>query len=361
MDRVIVYPGQIPLETDVLNQAKYAMMGLGYLARALVGPGPIANGLIVSQTASPSLSVLIGDGSLYQQLVIDQTAFSSIPADTSGVVVKQGINTQSVTLGPVTLPSGSNRQICIVQAKLVEQDTDSVVLPYYNSANPNVALNGPGGAGTSQARTRQVALQFSLKYGVATTGTPSRPSLDAGAVGLAEFELRNTTTGISLAAQSATNAQILQYGNAGDPRVLGPYASLSNPNVFAATQLFQGNVVVSGAASSPTPGAGLNGFPILSQFDDNVASSGSFKIPIPNGTGVQYVYVKWGSFTSLSGGASQAVTFSPAFPNNAWALALTPVSASTTAASAWYDSLNGTGFNGRCTIATTVRYIAIGN
>lgn len=361
MDRVIVYPGQIPLETDILNQAKNTMLGLGYLAQTVVGSNPIVNGLDVSQAGSPGLSVLINAGSMYAFQVIDQTAYSSVPSDVSGGTVKQGILNQSLTLGPVTLPGGSNKQICIVQAKIVEQDTDNVVLPYYNSANPNVALNGSGGNGVAQPRTRQVALQLSFKYGTATTGTPTRPSLDANAVGLAEFELRSTTTQITAAAQSSTNAQILQYGAGADPRMKGPFASLPGNNVFAGTQIFQSNVVISGAASSPTPGAGVNGFPILSQFDDNVAAAGSFKIPIPNGAGVQYVYVKWGGITALAGGAATPVTFSPAFPTAVWALVVSPSVALATTHSAWWDNATVNGFNMRASAAVATRFIAIGN
>lgn len=362
MDRVIVYPGQIPLETDILNHAKNAMMGLGYLSQAAVGVGPVIQGLGVNQTTVAGLSVFIAAGSMYAQQVIDQTAYSSVASDTGGIVVKQGINDRTVTLGPVTLPSGSNKQICVVQAKIVELDTDSVVLPYYNSANPNVALNGPGGAGTSQPRTRKVALQFNFLYGTPTTGTPAAPSLDPGGMALAQFELRSGTTEIKFGTQSASLAAIKLYdGYPVDPRVYPPYASLSSANVFAATQIFQSNVVISGAASSPTPGAGVNGFPILSQFDDNVAAAGSFKIPIPNGAGVQYVYVKWGSITALAGGAATPVTFSPAFPTAVWALVVSPSVASATTHSAWWDNATVNGFNMRASAAVATRFIAIGN
>ena len=359
MDRVIVYPGQVPLETDLLNLSKNTMMGLGYLAQATVGVGPVIQGLGVSSTTSPGLSVFINAGSMYIQQIIDQTAYSSIAADTTGIVVKQGINDRTITLGPVTLPTGSNKQICVVQAKLVESDTDAVVLPYYNSANPNVALNGSGGNGVAQPRTRKVGLQFNFLYGTPTTGTPAAPSLDPGGMALAQFELRSGTTQINFGIQSATLAAIKLYaGYSNDPRVYPPYASLSSANVFAATQVFQSNVVVSGALSSPTPGAGVNGFPILSQFLDNAASSGSVKIPMPDGS---YIYIKWGGATANNGTAAFGVSFSPAFPNNAWALAVSPSVASTTPPTAWWDSLTVNGFNLRASSVVACRYIAIGD
>ena len=37
MDRVIVYPGQIPLETDILQGQKNSMIGLAKLAEIILG------------------------------------------------------------------------------------------------------------------------------------------------------------------------------------------------------------------------------------------------------------------------------------------------------------------------------------
>ena len=37
MDRNIVYPGSIPLDTDLLTVNRNAMIGIGFLAQAVLG------------------------------------------------------------------------------------------------------------------------------------------------------------------------------------------------------------------------------------------------------------------------------------------------------------------------------------
>jgi hypothetical protein len=45
MDRQIIYPGAIPLETDLLNTNRNAMIGLSKLAAAILGTSAFLNGL----------------------------------------------------------------------------------------------------------------------------------------------------------------------------------------------------------------------------------------------------------------------------------------------------------------------------
>lgn len=68
-----------------------------------------------------------------------------------------------------------------------------------------------------------------------------------------------------------------------------------------------------------------------------------------------------GTFTaSATPGAAQSVTFPLGF-TTVHELVITPVNASATTSSAWFDSLTGSGFNGRCNIASLVcHYIAKG-
>ena len=40
MDRNIVYPSSIPLDTDLLSINRNMMIGLGFLAQAVLGAGP---------------------------------------------------------------------------------------------------------------------------------------------------------------------------------------------------------------------------------------------------------------------------------------------------------------------------------
>ena len=49
MDRNIVYPGSIPLDTDLLATNRNAMVALGALMRAVLGPAPVIDGLTGDQ------------------------------------------------------------------------------------------------------------------------------------------------------------------------------------------------------------------------------------------------------------------------------------------------------------------------
>ncbi len=53
MDRQIVYPGAIPLETDLLNTNKYTMIGLAKLAAAVMGTSTYVRVWPVPQAALP--------------------------------------------------------------------------------------------------------------------------------------------------------------------------------------------------------------------------------------------------------------------------------------------------------------------
>ncbi len=60
MDRILVYPGSIPLDTDLLNTNRNGMIALGYLAQAVLGTGTVVDGLVCSPTIPASLSVTVG-------------------------------------------------------------------------------------------------------------------------------------------------------------------------------------------------------------------------------------------------------------------------------------------------------------
>lgn len=95
------------------------------------------------------------------------------------------------------------------------------------------------------------------------------------------------------------------------------------------------------------------------QYDSNfqavLAASGYQKMP----SGRIEVH---GTYTAhATPGAPVAVTF-PLGMTNCRNVEITPVSASPTAASAWFDTPTGSGFNGRCSIASLVcHYRAIGD
>ncbi len=92
MDRNIVYPGSIPLDTDILSTNRNAMIGLGALAAATLGNNVVADGLVCTPTAPASLAVVVGPGSITQLSPLDATAYGSLAADVTDQIVKMGIN-----------------------------------------------------------------------------------------------------------------------------------------------------------------------------------------------------------------------------------------------------------------------------
>lgn len=185
MDRNIVYPGSIPLDTDMLSVNRNVMVALGYLAQAVLGGGTVVDGLTCLPTSPASMSVTVAPGSITQMLVLDAVSYGSLPADSTDPLLKMGVNTGPTTFGLVA-PAASGQAVnYLIEAALQESDTSPVVLPYYNAANPAQPYSGPNNAGTAQntQRTQRVALQ--LKPGAAAnTGSQTTPPVDNGWVGL---------------------------------------------------------------------------------------------------------------------------------------------------------------------------------
>lgn len=185
MDRGIVYPGQIPLDTDILNTNQRTMIALGYALQALLGTGTVVDGLACIPTTPASLSVIVGPGSITSLENIEATTYGSLPSDTTDPLMKMGINTTSTTF-PVTAPGTSGQSInYLIEATFEEEDTTPVVLPYYNSSLPSQPYSGPANSGGAQNTTRKQLVELQLKNGAAAnTGTQTTPAVDAGWVGL---------------------------------------------------------------------------------------------------------------------------------------------------------------------------------
>jgi len=185
MDRILVYPGSIPLDSDLLNTNRDCMVALGFLAQAILGTGPVVDGLECVPTAPASLTVRVGAGSLTQLSVVDTLAFGSLSANSADPLVKQGINlaTTSFTLtAPTTSGQATNY---LIQAALLESDTDPIVLPYYNAASPAQPYSGPDNSGLAQNTRRVQRVQLQLKAGApAAAGSQATPPVDNGWVGL---------------------------------------------------------------------------------------------------------------------------------------------------------------------------------
>ena len=108
MDRILVYPGSIPLDTDILNTNRNSMLALGYLARAILGSSTVVDGLACSPTTPASMTVTVGPGSITQPSVVDTYAYGSLPADITDLV-KLGINLTATSFTFVA-PTTSGRR-----------------------------------------------------------------------------------------------------------------------------------------------------------------------------------------------------------------------------------------------------------
>ncbi len=264
MDRNLVYPGSIPLDTDLLAINRNTMIGLGFLAQAVLGNGPVVDGLACSPTVPASLTVNVGPGSITQIAVVDPAAFGSLPANASDPLVKMGINLEPVSF-TLTAPNTSGQSTnFLIEATFSESDQNPIVLPYYNAANPAQPFTGPANNGAAQNTQRVQRVQLQLKAGTpANTGSQTTPPVDSGWVGLYIITVNFGQTAI-------TAANITQISTA-------PFLNWKLPLM------------------SPGFGAGVQTFP----------SSANFTVP----PGVTRVEVElWGggsgSFASTSSAAS---------------------------------------------------------
>ncbi len=263
MDRPIVQAGAIPLETDILSGAKFAMVGLGNLIQSVLGTGTLADGLVCSATTVPSLAVTVSPGAIYAQQNVDGTAYSSLPADTTHQVMKQGLLNDAVTLATPAPATAGQSVVYLIQAAYADQDALPVVQPYYNASNPAIAWSGPANSGTAQNTVRRGVCVVSAKTGVpAATGSQATPAPDAGYVGLYAVTVANaqstvTAGNIALAANAPfvgakLTARLSAAKNLSDlPSAPAALANLGGP--------FVKSVKVQTASSSGTysPSAGM--------------------------------------------------------------------------------------------------------
>lgn len=191
MDRQIVYPGSIPLDTDLLSMQRATMVALGYLARAALGTSVVADGLECQPTTPPSMTLSVAPGSLTQLANVDSVAFGSLAAASQQPLVKTGINADPVTF-KLTAPVGVDQSVTyLIQAAFSEADATPVVLPYYNAAAPEQPFYGPANSGGAQSTQRLQRVQIQIKQGNSSAGTPTIPTADSGWTGLYVVTVRS--------------------------------------------------------------------------------------------------------------------------------------------------------------------------
>jgi hypothetical protein len=256
MDRNIVYPGSIPLDTDILYPNRNAMVGIAALTAAVLGSNVVVDGLVCSPSSPPSLTVNIGPGSITQLTAVDASVYGSLAADVADQIVKTGINLQATGF-TLAAPANSGQSInYLIEAAFSETDTDAVVLPYVNAANPAQAYSGPGNSGAAQNTQRIQRVQLQVKAGAAgSNGAQATPAVDEGWVGLYVITVnygQTAITGASIA--TLPGAPFLAY------KLPALRPGFANMQVFTSSGWFTVPNGVSVVRASVTGGGGSGGY-----------------------------------------------------------------------------------------------------
>lgn len=287
-DRVIVWAGQIPLETDVLRSNKFAMTGIAKLAAAVLGTSAtVVNGLACVPTGPATLTVNVNPGEIYSLVSMDATAYSSVAADTTHQILKSGISLDAVNLS-CPAPGTAGQSInYLVEAIYQDSDTDLTTLPYYNASNPSSAWSGPNNSGTPQATTRKGTVALVAKAGAAaTTGSQTTPAPDAGYTGLWVVTVANGQTQILA-------GNITQY--AGAPILPSSLlASIQNGNLSYAVATGTANAHV--VALTPTLTSRVDGMVV--RYKAPAANTGALTL----NDGLGAVAVVGAAHSALQGG-----------------------------------------------------------
>jgi hypothetical protein len=163
MNRTTVYPGAIPLDTDLLSAQQNTMIAFGFLAQMMGGVGTLVDGLACIPTSPASMQIKVGPGAILVQTTLEATAWGSLPADTTDNLVKIGSNT-GTTLLTLAAPGSAGQSInYLIEAAYLEADGVPVTLPYYNAAVPSVPFTGPANTGTAQNTVRAQTVQLQAR------------------------------------------------------------------------------------------------------------------------------------------------------------------------------------------------------
>jgi hypothetical protein len=218
MDRSIIYTQEQIRGYDISKGWQDSFKAIGQEASDILGqtgavsPITVVSGFAGTQSSPASLTINIAAGSIYFLGTLDPNPEGDLPADGTTWYM-QGINhsSQTLTLSTSALTSGQS-QWALVEATFAFNDVvrsgdpSGGVLPFYNSANPSVPLQGQGGSGAVLNTEHQAIPSFQVKYGSpATTGSQVPPSADTGYVGLYLILLTYGQTTI-------TTAEILTAG-----------------------------------------------------------------------------------------------------------------------------------------------------
>ncbi len=215
MDRPIVYPSEQGRSTDFLFGQRAAMIGMSKLAEAMFGTGTFTTGLSVGPNTPAALNVIVQPGQVFMTAPVDAAAYGSLAADTAHSILKQGLLMDAATIACPAPTSAGYSINYLIEATYQDQDTNNLVLPYFNSANPSQPLSGQNNSGAPQATERQGVCVVQAKAGAAAaTGTQTTPALDSGYVGLAVVTVAYGQSTITIGNISGYISPVIPSGGA---------------------------------------------------------------------------------------------------------------------------------------------------
>jgi hypothetical protein len=348
LHRHIVYPGSIPLDTDLLNAVKDAYYGVGWLAQSLIGVSTAVVGLAVTPTAPPSLQVNVAPGAIYSLQTVDASSYGSLGTD-SNQFVKQGIAASSSTL-TLTPPSTTGQSInYLVQVAFSEVDATPVLLPYYNADNPSIAWSGPNNSGTQQNTVRKDTCVIGLKAGSpAATGSQTTPAPDAGYTGIYVITVANGQTTIT-----SGNIALVSTAPFFTPLPSVPPISQSGVWNFGTAS---GSANALTVALSPAPSALTTGMRIWLA----IPSANTSPTVTLNVNGLGAVGVVRRNLAILAIGDIQPGLSEFIYDGTYWRLA-NPAYSATTRQRSGFNGLIGTAAGGSKTASWTIGQIGAGN
>ena len=376
MDRIIEYPMEQIVVDDFLNQRVADMIALGKLVSALLGTQTAVEGLACTPTSPASMDVLVAPGQIYFLEAVDTTTYGDLSptanifghnvAANAATIMKQGLILEQTTFA-LTAPSTSGDSVnYLISVAYEDQDTEDVVLNYYNSSNPPQPLQGPNNSGTAQPTLRQGKCILTLTAGTAAaTGTQQTPAVPSGQVGLWVITVANGQTSI-------TSSSISAY--AGAPfltqKLFGLMNESGNLNVDALTAsgLITANDGIDVAGGTLTiPNATASNQPVaLGQFPSSLSGNGYKKYPDPSSPSGFFIeqWLLVGIPASSSTSGSTSFSWPIAFPTGALTVSAVQNVSVPASVSLGLSGLSTTGgdltWDGSMSGGTTVYVIGIG-
>jgi hypothetical protein len=204
MDRSIIYAGQIPYERDLLSTNRYALVGVGKLAEALLGTisQPVVSGFAATVSGT-TMTLTLGKGQIYHPTIVDSVAYTTALGTDSNYLIKQGVKWSDTTLTIASVSGVGQERVDVVQAVFQEVDDDDTLLSYFNAADPSVPLQGVGGNNAQQPRRRTGEVVLSVVEGTeANAGAATAPAI----TGLGIYTIRSLSATSSLAMTATAGA-----------------------------------------------------------------------------------------------------------------------------------------------------------